>query len=731
MILAPEVDEVMALAPVQIAVQPVARHLLAGLEGDAGREHALVGHRPGQVETGAQLALESVAQREVIAPVLTEEEVGGEGQAAVEDVKCQARSDVALETPPDVVRAVQVQDAQGERYPGMGLRGHREAVGECIVGARHVVHVVRDIAPHDPAAALSSHANGVVILAVVGRVGQAMIHVAVGEEKAAHLPEDIAAGEPIAHHLGSEEHAVVRDEGRGRRERETGGGAGGRGEEVAARNWKWLAVVRPELGVGAPGGAGSEDEDRGREGEPPRGGESPRGAAKGEGKAKHQLSPGWPGRTAIGFPGHEAGVWREETVRRKGFESLRVRLECWRPLEARMPAAARPHSDRGEVRPMSMRLSLRSISTIALAVAASGLALAPGPVLARRVLVTAAGPRSLGDSLAAAWPGDTLLVGPGRYVGVLRVPDRVALIAIGGRDSTILDGAGDGPVVLFTQVSAATLLEGFTITGGVLAAAEGDGAGIRCERGASPRLNLNRVIGNRALGADARGGGIACLDGSNPVISNSLIAENEAAFGGGIYVGKRSGWGSSPVIGANLIDRNRARRQGGGIAVTHGSEPVILMNVIARNAAGAGGGGLSVDRGQPRIEENVVWANSDSAGVAGGLLLANYAAPRVERNIIAENSGPGVSCEAQAQEWQDFRCNDVWGHAGGDFAPGCAVYPGNLSVDPRFCAAADGRFGLRPDSPCLAAPGCGRIGAYGLGCSVGDATPGRIPGAPR
>jgi hypothetical protein len=226
------------------------------------------------------------------------------------------------------------------------------------------------------------------------------------------------------------------------------------------------------------------------------------------------------------------------------------------------------------------------------------------------------------------------------------------------------------------------------------------------------------VAGNRALGADARGGGIACLDGSNPVIANSIIVENEAGLGGGIYVGKRGGWDSAPVIGANVIELNRARRQGGGIAVTHGSEPRILMNVIARNAAGAGGGGLSVDRGRPRIEENVIWANRDSAGVAGGLLLANYAAPRVERNIIAENLGPGVSCEAQAQEWQEFRCNDVWGHASGDFTPSCAVYPGNLSADPLFCDPAAGRFGLRPDSPCLAVPGCGRIGPFGLGCGA-------------
>ncbi len=359
-------------------------------------------------------------------------------------------------------------------------------------------------------------------------------------------------------------------------------------------------------------------------------------------------------------------------------------------------------------------MSIRWFLTV-LIMASPGLA---APTAARVITVTADDPRTLADRLAQARAGDTLLVGPGRYTGGVRIPDRVAVIAVAGPDSTILDGAGRGPVVSFEQVGGGTLLEGFTVTGGITTGDSDDGAGIRCVRDASPRLNHNRIVGNQARGADARGGGIACLDGSNPVIANSVIADNEAALGGGIYIGKRRGWGSSPVIGASSIERNRARR-GGGIAITHGSEPTITMNVIARNMAVEGGGGVSIDRGQPRLMDNVLWANADSAGIASGLLLYNYAAPRVEHNIIAANiGGPGVSCEEQQQEWQEFRCNDVWGHVGGDFAPGCAVYPGNLSVDPLFCDPETGHFGLRPDSPCLAAPGCGRIGAFGLGCGL-------------
>jgi hypothetical protein len=355
---------------------------------------------------------------------------------------------------------------------------------------------------------------------------------------------------------------------------------------------------------------------------------------------------------------------------------------------------------------------------------------ARSPVLAGTFAVGARGEGpALAQVLLAAEPGDTVLVAPGRYVGRFRIPDRLVVIATAGPDSTVLDGGGAGPVVIFEQVTERTLLEGFTITGGVLEGEEEDGAGILCTRHASPRLNYNRIVGNHALGADGRGGGIACVDGSHPVIANSRIEDNEAATGGGIYIGKRRGWSSSPIISGNLIFRNRARGRGGGIAITHLSEPVVSRNLVAWNGSGEGGGGLSIERGQPRIEENVVWENVDSSATASGLLLTDWASPTVERNIVGRNSGgPGVSCEAQFQEWQEFRCNDVWGHADGDFAPGCSIYPGNLSADPLFCDPAGEHFGLSAGSPCLDAPNCGRLGPSGSGCVAG---PGRRRGQRR
>jgi len=373
---------------------------------------------------------------------------------------------------------------------------------------------------------------------------------------------------------------------------------------------------------------------------------------------------------------------------------------------------------------------LHRLPVFALALVAGFGPRALGTAAARVLSVPSSTHPDLAPALAQAVAGDTLLVGPGRYPGQVTIADRVVVIAAAGPDSTVIDGGGVGPVVRFEGVGPETLLEGFTITGGVLTGDQETGAGIRLERGASPRLNWNRITGNEARGEHGHGGGIACLDGSNPLIANSRIDANRAADGGGVYIGKGRlrGWGSSPSLFGNVIVHNVARGRGGGVAVDVNSEPVLVENVIAWNESRQGGGGLMIEQAQPQLRENVVWANADSAGLAGGILLAGYAAPHIERNVIAKNrGGPGLSCPPQFQEWQDFRCNVVWANEPTDFSSGCAIYPGNLSVDPGFCDPEREAFELQPGSPCVTAAGCGgRIGARGLGCKP---TYGAVPGS--
>jgi hypothetical protein len=354
------------------------------------------------------------------------------------------------------------------------------------------------------------------------------------------------------------------------------------------------------------------------------------------------------------------------------------------------------------------------------------LLVAAAPAGSARILTVPGEQATLADALARAGAGDTVLVAAGRYAGGFLVPDGVSLIAVSGPDSTVIDGNGRGPVVTFDGVGPQTLLEGFTVTGGVLTDERGDGAGVRCIRHASPRLNALTITGNRALGEDGRGGGVACLDGASPIIANSLIENNEAMDGGGIYAGKRRGnFESSPVVSGNRVLGNRARRRGGGMSITHSSEAVVAHNVVARNTALEGGGGLAVERALPRITGNLIWANEDSSARAGGMLLREYASPVVERNILLDNrSGPAVRCDQRFQERHVFRCNVLWANAGGGFSPECGAEAGNLNVDPELCDPQAGRFALSPSSPCQDAMGCGRIGPFGVGCGEGEASGG-------
>lgn len=86
----------------------------------------------------------------------------------------------------------------------------------------------------------------------------------------------------------------------------------------------------------------------------------------------------------------------------------------------------------------------------------------------------------------------------------------------------------------------------------------------------------------------------------------------------------------------------------------------------------------------------------------------------VENTIIAFSTlgpamqGPGL-----------FSCTDIFGNSGGDWPePSQIGVNGNFSANPRFCNLPGGDVSLAADSPCLAAPGCGLVGAVGQGCAA-------------
>jgi hypothetical protein len=109
-----------------------------------------------------------------------------------------------------------------------------------------------------------------------------------------------------------------------------------------------------------------------------------------------------------------------------------------------------------------------------------------------------------------------------------------------------------------------------------------------------------------------------------------------------------------------------------------------------------------------------------------------------EANIIAEDLGiaqvshsiicnsPKYGFEIRDGYLLTCGCNDLWANATNYWGVSDQTgLNGNMSLDPMFCDAAATNFTLHGSSPCLDAPGCGRMGALGEGCpvSVGEPMP--------
>ncbi len=191
--------------------------------------------------------------------------------------------------------------------------------------------------------------------------------------------------------------------------------------------------------------------------------------------------------------------------------------------------------------------------------------------------------------------GDTVAVAAGTYVE--RVVVNKDVVLLGGWNSgftardpssneTIINAqaspqdAGQ-PIRLATGRTSETVIDGFTLTGGIAPLTTNLlGGGIYCN-GSSPVINNNVIVGN---GANF-GAGIVCVNGADALITNNTINEN-----------------------SNL---RPAGEEGCGIMVRD-SSPTIRGNLIKGNS----GSGIRCERSAPIIEDNHIESNTHGAGVA-------------------------------------------------------------------------------------------------------------------
>jgi parallel beta-helix repeat protein len=271
---------------------------------------------------------------------------------------------------------------------------------------------------------------------------------------------------------------------------------------------------------------------------------------------------------------------------------------------------------------------------------------------------------------------DTVIVAPATYYeNVDFIGKAITVTSTDPEDwavveSTIINANDVNSAVIFTNSEGpASIITGFTITGGVGTAVTGLftsrlGAGVCCYY-SSPTITKNIIIGN--TGGSASGGGVGGLN-SNAIVTRNIIKQNTASNGGGV-----ANWYGNMKVSNNLIYENIASTGGGITSYNNGGE--FINNTL-------------VDNSSTSIAENIY--------AYGDFIISN--------NIIFKGTSDGESgINIVGANIYTFSYNNVFGGGGGDYGtlPDQAGINGNISVDPLFVNEDTNDFHLQPLSLCV------------------------------
>ncbi|GHV72478.1 hypothetical protein FACS1894201_01850 [Bacteroidia bacterium] len=292
-------------------------------------------------------------------------------------------------------------------------------------------------------------------------------------------------------------------------------------------------------------------------------------------------------------------------------------------------------------------------------------------------------------------------------------------------------------VVISAGAVNATLLDGFTITGGN---ADGSGAitvnsqlisqnagGGMYNDNSSPTLTNVTISWNSA----DEGGGMCNSGSSLPTLTNVTIIENSADEGGGMYNDN-----SSPTL-TNVIISGNSADEGGGMCNSGSSLPTLTNVTISGNSASASGGGMCNSGSSSPTLTNVTISGNSASASGGGMCNSGSSSPTLTNVTISGNSASasgGGMCNSGSSSPTLTNCI-VWGNTAssgdnvdndGSSAPtyaysvvegqtlaGTGNLDGTLSInDPLFVtwidptqlgwmATPDGDYRLLFNSPCI------------------------------
>ncbi len=181
---------------------------------------------------------------------------------------------------------------------------------------------------------------------------------------------------------------------------------------------------------------------------------------------------------------------------------------------------------------------------------------------------------SIQDAIDASVDTDTIEVAPGTYHEAIDfIGKAITLRSADGPATTIIDattvpdlGSGVTVVRCVNGETAATVLDGFTITGGT---------------------------GDTSVFVEPIGGGMLNSYPASPTVTNCTFSRNTADFGGGMC-----NISASPIVTNCSFSENTAVRSGGGMFNYLESYPVIKNSTFRGNIAQVGGGMLNAVLGE-------------------------------------------------------------------------------------------------------------------------------------
>lgn len=257
---------------------------------------------------------------------------------------------------------------------------------------------------------------------------------------------------------------------------------------------------------------------------------------------------------------------------------------------------------------------------------------------------------------------------------------RVHETVLDGHSETLINAQVNHVVSATAVVGAA--LDGFTVTGGLVAMGDNDGAGIRLV-GSDVTVANCRIAGNE----NADDGGGIYSEGGNLRLMDSVVTNNTSRDdGGGLVI---RGVGSSATIQRCLFSGNTGGDRGGGLAVHDGI--VSVVSSVFWNNTAPRGGGASLGTGAGVSFTNCTFDQNVSITTPGGSIRNDNSILTVTNSILWGGQPEEVETLGLATTVSYSALESIVPFAG----------LGNINLAPGFVDAPGGDFHLSPGSPCI------------------------------